>query len=156
MPPSRQPPDTGSIPTLLRGARATYAAAIGAALREAGFADVPRDGAFVLGAIAHGGTPMSEIITRLRISKQAAGQLVDTLVRRGYLVRSPDPDDRRRLTVRLTERGDAAAAVGLAARHHVDAALVAEVGTETVARLREALRALARSDLLIREGTGAP
>ena len=45
---------------------------------------------------------------------QAAGQLVDTLVMRGYLERQTDPDDRRRLVVRLTERGaEAAAGAGL-------------------------------------------
>ena len=43
------------------------------------------------------------------MSKQAAGQLVDTLVLRGYLDRSPDPEDRRRMTVTLTERGAMAA-----------------------------------------------
>ena len=44
----------------------------------------------------------------LGVSKQAAGQLVDTLVLRGYLERSVDPEDRRRLTLTLTERGMAA------------------------------------------------
>jgi DNA-binding MarR family transcriptional regulator len=32
-------------------------------------------------------------------------QVIDILVNRGYLSRSPDPDDRRRISLELTERG---------------------------------------------------
>ena len=49
--------------------------------------------------------PLAEVIRQLGVSKQAAGQLVDSLVVRGYLDRTVDPDDRRRLIVTLTERG---------------------------------------------------
>jgi DNA-binding MarR family transcriptional regulator len=141
-----------NVPTLLRAARATYAAAFRSAHHEAGFVDIPRDGAFVIGSISHGGSPLSEIIARLRISKQAAGQLVETLVLRGYLVRSVDPDDRRRMKVSLTERGTAVATVGRTTLARVDAALVARVGAEYVAHTRATLAALAREDLL--DGSG--
>jgi DNA-binding MarR family transcriptional regulator len=76
------------------------------------------------------------------VSKQAAGQLVDTLVTRGYLDRSPDPEDRRRLTITLTQRGHAAAAVIRAAVQRVDADLVARVGQEYIAHARLVLAAL--------------
>jgi DNA-binding MarR family transcriptional regulator len=76
------------------------------------------------------------------VSKQAAGQLVDTLVTRGYLDRSPDPDDRRRLTVTLTERGHAAATVIRSVIERVDADLAGRVGAEHVARTRATLAAL--------------
>ncbi len=71
--------------------------------------DLPPNGPFVIGAIARSSAPLGAIVRQLGGSKQAAGQLVDTLVIRGYLERSIDPDDRRRLIVRLTTRGEAAA-----------------------------------------------
>jgi DNA-binding MarR family transcriptional regulator len=89
-----------------------------------------------------GGVPLGQLIRELRISKQAAGQLVDTLVTRGYLERAVDPQDRRKLTVTLSERGRAAAAVQAAAREKVDAALMAMVGADDIQRARRTLAAL--------------
>src|SRR4051794_23058524 len=95
--------DEIAMPALLRGARGVYAKALHAALADAGCDGMPRNGAFVVGAIARNGSPLGEIITDLGLSKQRAGQLVDTLVARGYLERAPDPTDRRRMTVNLTD-----------------------------------------------------
>ena len=134
--------DEVAMPALLRAARRTYAAAVRSALAAAGCDDMPRNGSFVVGAIARTGAPLGEIVVWLGASKQAAGQLVDTLVTRGYLDRTVDPDDRRRLTIALTERGQAAAAVVRAAVDGVDAELVARVGAEEVARARATLGAL--------------
>jgi DNA-binding MarR family transcriptional regulator len=97
---------------------------------------------FVIGAIVRTGAPLGEIITWLGVSKQAAGQLVDTLVTRGYLERAVDPDDRRRLTIALTERGQAAAAVVRGAVDGVDAELQRRVGAEQLAVARATLGAL--------------
>jgi DNA-binding MarR family transcriptional regulator len=130
------------IPALLRAARTTYRLAIRDALVAAGCEDMPRNGSFVIGAIARNGSSLSRIIESLGVSKQAAGQLVDALVVRGYLDRAPDPDDRRRLTVRLTGRGETAAAAGRAAVERVDAALAARVGADHVAHTRATLAAL--------------
>ena len=88
--------DEIAFPALLRAARTTYGDAIRAALVEIGCADVPRNGAFVLGAVARHGAPMGDVVRGLGVSKQAGSQVVDTLVVRGYLERTPDPDDRRR------------------------------------------------------------
>src|SRR5262249_30862272 len=117
---------TVALPALLRHARNTYGSAMRRALAEAGYDDVPGNGLYVIGGLALDGadTPLSQLILELRLSKQAAGQLVDTLVNRGYLDRAPDKEDRRKLTVSLTERGRAAAAVQAAAREKVDAELL--------------------------------
>jgi DNA-binding MarR family transcriptional regulator len=141
-PAAADPDQAPVIPALLRAARTTYGAAIRAAQAEVGCDDVPRNGAYVIGAIARGGSPLSDIIKALGVSKQAAGQLVDTLVARGYLDRSPDPEDRRRLTVTLTERGYAAAAAGRSAVEQIDARLTERVGADSVMHLRVALLAL--------------
>jgi len=131
-----------AFPALLRAARQTYGSAVRAALADAGCDDMPRDGSYVIAAISRTGAPLSRVISGLGVSKQAAGQLVDTLVTRGYLDRDTDPDDRRRLTISLTERGQAAAAVIRAAVGQVDADLIRRVGPERVAHARAALAAL--------------
>ncbi|MGA3147911.1 MAG: MarR family transcriptional regulator [Acidimicrobiales bacterium] len=135
-----------SLPALLRVARRTYGSAIGQALAELEFGDLPRNGAFVVGGIARSGAPLSEIIEHLGVSKQAAGQLVDTLVTRGYLDRAVDDRDRRRLTVTLTERGRDAAAAIRSAVDRVDARLLEKVGDRSVAHTRAALVALIEID----------
>src|SRR3954466_11031173 len=101
-----------SIPALLRHARDTYGKAMRAALAREGYDDIPANGLYVIGGLGmdDGGVPIRQLVSQLRISKQAAGQLVDTLVLRGYINRDPDEKDRRQLIVTLTERGRAAAA----------------------------------------------
>lgn len=132
------------LPALLRHARNTYGVAMRRALDEAGYDDVPKNGLYVIGGLAMGagGVPLGQLIRELRISKQAAGQLVDTLVTRGYLERAVDPEDRRKLTVTLSERGRAAAAAQAVAREKVDAALAAIVGADDIQCTRRALAAL--------------
>ena len=133
-----------SLPALLRHGRSTYGAAMRKALAENGYDDIPGNGLYVVGGLAleREDIPLGQLIKELRISKQAAGQLVDTLVTRGYLERAIDQEDRRKLTVRLTERGKAAAAVQRAAREKVDGELIARVGKEDVDRTRRTLAAL--------------
>jgi DNA-binding MarR family transcriptional regulator len=144
--------ESGVLPTLLRGARATYSRDVKAALVEAGCDDVPRNGAFVLGAISRTGSPLGQIIDWLGISKQAAGQLVDSLVTRGYLLRAPDPDDRRRLSLTLTERGEHAAAAAHQAGAQIETALVNLVGVDDLRITRATLSVLASLGL----GEGVP
>lgn len=134
--------DTIALPALMRMARMPYGVAIRAAVSEAGAQDLPRNGAFVLGAIARGGMPLSAVIDGLGVSKQAGGALVDTLVSRGYLDRTPDPDDRRRVRVGLTARGQAIAGLIRAAIEDVDRTLLARVGADYIAHTRATLMAL--------------
>jgi DNA-binding MarR family transcriptional regulator len=131
-------------PALLRHARNTYGVAMRRALAEAGYDDVPRNGLYVIGGLqlGAGDVPLGQLVRELRISKQSAGQLVDTLVARGYLERSVDAEDRRKLNITLTERGRAAASVQAAARARIDRELLEQVGDEDVAAMRRGLAAL--------------
>jgi DNA-binding MarR family transcriptional regulator len=133
-----------ALPALLRHARTTYGKAMRGALEDAGCDDVPANGMYVIGGLALGaeGVPIRQLVRELGVTKQAAGQLVDTLVARGYLVRTPDEADRRQLIVTLTERGRAAAETQAAARAGIDAELAARVGAADVAACRRALAAL--------------
>jgi DNA-binding MarR family transcriptional regulator len=127
------------LTALLRGARAVFAAEIRRALAEGGYDDLPPNGPYVIGGMARTSAPLGDVIVQLGVSKQAAGQLVDVLVVRGYLDRSVDPGDRRRLVVRLTERGAAAADAIRAAADSLEAKMDAELGTGQVRAFREVL-----------------
>lgn len=122
----------------------TYGTAMRQSLAQADYEDIPRNGLYLIGGLALGAgdVPLARLVRDLGISKQSAGQLVDTLVTRGYLERHVDPDDRRRLNVTLTERGLDAARVQTEARERIDAALCERIGAERVQHLRQALAAL--------------
>ncbi|HEY1788688.1 MAG TPA: MarR family transcriptional regulator [Verrucomicrobiae bacterium] len=132
------------LPALLRHARVTYGLAMHRALSEAGYDDVPKNGMYIIGgmALGTGEVPLGQLIKELRVSKQAAGQLVDTLVLRGYLKRGEDPEDRRKSNITLTERGRAAAAIQASAREKIDIQLNERVGNEDILRTRRTLAAL--------------
>jgi len=132
-----------SIPALMRAARGSYAQVIGARLAAAGFDDLPRNGPFVLGALANWGGSASDMTRALGVTKQAASQLIDTLVLRGYLTREVNPSDRRRMAIDLTDRGRAAAAVVRGAVGEVDAQLAEMISPAELAGLRAGLAALA-------------
>lgn len=142
-------PDDANIPALLRAARGSYAHAIAAFLDAAGCDDLPQNGPFVLGGMARRQASAVDMIRGLGVTRQAASQLIDTLVVRGYLTREVNPADRRRLNIELTDRGRAAAAATLAAIARVDAELAATITPGELAGLRAGLLALAK----IRERT---
>jgi DNA-binding MarR family transcriptional regulator len=135
-------PDEVIIPALLRAARGSYGHAIRAHLAAAGFDDLPRNGAYVLGGTVNHGGSASGLVRELGVSKQAASQLIDTLVVRGYLQREVDPDDRRRVTIDATERGRAAAAAVRAGVQQIEAQLAAAISPAQLAGMRAGLTAL--------------
>jgi DNA-binding MarR family transcriptional regulator len=114
------------------------------ALAEAGYNDLPKNGLYVIGGLALGAgdAPLGALIRELRISKQAAGQLVDIMVSRGYLQRTIDERDRRKLTVTLTDRGRDAARTQAVARKTIDTELIARVGDSDLNTARRVLAKL--------------
>jgi DNA-binding MarR family transcriptional regulator len=131
------------LPALLRAARGAYGDAVRAHLAAGGFDDLPRNGPYVLGGMASRGRTPADLVRELRVSKQAASQLIDALVLGGYLHRAVDEDDRRRLEIALTERGRAAAAAVRSGVEEVDAELAARVSADDLRGLMVSLAALA-------------
>jgi DNA-binding MarR family transcriptional regulator len=158
--PLEQSPEAGEeevvIPALLRAARGSYAQAITASLAAAGFDDLPRNGAYVLGGMANRGMSPTELILGLDVTKQAASQLIDTLVLRGYLTREVNPDDRRRLLIDLTERGRHAAAAIRSGVDAIDRALGEMLSPAEMAGLRAGLLALAEIKERLRAASSSP
>lgn len=127
------------MPVLLREARDAYTTAIRRRLAAAGHDDMPRAGARVIGRIAQGGVTVQEVGGAYGASRQAASQLVESLVVTGYVTRVEDPTDRRRMNVALTDRGQDAAEQISDAVEEVNAQLETLC---TAKQLREAKRVL--------------
>lgn len=143
------------LPKLMREARNVYRHAVIAALGGVACDDVPRNGAIVLADLNEGRSDpkfssQADVVTSLGLSKQAASQLIDTLVLRQYLERRNDPVDRRRMEVRLTDRGRTAAAAIRTAIDDIEATLAQLISAPELRALRVGLAAYrtirARSD----------
>ena len=76
---------------------------------------------------------------RLEVTQQAVSKSVADLERRGYVTRTPDPDDARARRVALTERGDAAIAGGRRHRDAIGAELAERLGPRRVEGARRLL-----------------
>jgi DNA-binding MarR family transcriptional regulator len=92
--------------------------------------------------MANRGAPAGDLVRQLGVTKQAASQLVDVLVLRGYLERRENAEDRRRLDILLTDRGRAAAAAVRAGVKSVDEELERRLSAADLAGLRAGLVAL--------------
>jgi DNA-binding MarR family transcriptional regulator len=134
-----------ALPVLLGAGRMTYGRAIRAGYAEAGCDDIPKLGPRLLGGIRRNGGSVGsagDVARDFGISKQAASKLIDTLVIRGYVERGTDPEDRRRLTLELTDRGREAADISWVATDRIDRELEQAVGAEAVAQVRETVATL--------------
>lgn len=60
---------------------------------------------FAFTRLAPDGATVTELAAHLGVTKQAASQLVDEIVRKGYAERRPHPGDARARLVVLTEQG---------------------------------------------------
>jgi DNA-binding MarR family transcriptional regulator len=131
-----------ATPTLMRSARGVYAQAIRAQLQLIGVDELPANGAFILAGIDASGGPRQDLPAELGVTKQAVSQVIDILVNRGYLTRNPDPGDRRRVVLELTDLGQEAVDAVRCGIEAVDRRLAERVSAEQVDAMRSALIAL--------------
>ena len=89
------------------------------------------------------GARATDLATRMRITKQALGQLATQLADRGYLDLVADPDDGRAKLIRCTPRGTGAQQALRAAAVALEDRWRAEVGEARYAVFREVLAELA-------------
>jgi DNA-binding MarR family transcriptional regulator len=114
------------------------------ALTEAGITDLPRHGAFILAGVDGAGGPRTDLPRELGVTKQAVSNAIESLVVGGYVERGSDPDDRRRLTLELTERGQAAVDAVRRGVDAVDDELRRRIGADPTESMRAGLVALAQ------------
>jgi DNA-binding MarR family transcriptional regulator len=86
-----------------------------------------------------GGTRITELAERTRMTKQAVGELVRYLAGCGYVEVAADPADRRARVVTLTDRGWSAIDTGERVIDGFDRWLSDAIGDVAVAQLRDAL-----------------
>ncbi|WP_307619804.1 MarR family winged helix-turn-helix transcriptional regulator [Streptomyces sp. V3I7] len=93
--------------------------------------------------LAPDGATVTELAGHLGVTKQAASQLVDEIVRKGYAERRPHPEDARARLVVLTERGWACTRAAEEAAAEVVGAWGVILGEDSVRVLRECLEGIA-------------
>ncbi|WP_374525219.1 MarR family winged helix-turn-helix transcriptional regulator [Sphingopyxis sp.] len=76
-----------------------------ARLRDRGWPEVSRPQSMVMTNIVSGIVRPSDIARNLGISRQAIHSTINQMVALGVVALEPDPDDRRRMIVSLTEAG---------------------------------------------------
>ncbi|MCB5910038.1 MarR family winged helix-turn-helix transcriptional regulator [Streptomyces pinistramenti] len=81
---------------------------IHAQVSRQGFEDLRPAHGFAFARISFGGATTADLAEHLGVTKQAAAQLVEELVRKGYVVRRPHPRDARARLLELTDEGWAA------------------------------------------------
>ena len=111
----------------------------------AGFPQRPAHSAVMAHIDIEGGTRLTTIAARANITPQAVGELVDDLERLGYVVRRPDPDDRRAKRIVLTERGHASVAAALSTIATLEAELQGLLGSTALAQLHDVLGRIAKA-----------
>lgn len=81
----------------------------------------------------------SQISERTVKSSATTTSTLDTLERRGFIRRTPNPNDRRSLLIEITEDGRTATDKALPIVHHCEAELLDGVANEDLQSLRDAL-----------------
>jgi DNA-binding MarR family transcriptional regulator len=102
-------PDRFATAALLLGAATQLVDGIQAGVFERGFTDVRPSHGFAFVRISRGDATMVDVANHLGISKQAASQMVELLVQRGYVDRTQHPTDARSSVLSLTVKGWACA-----------------------------------------------
>jgi DNA-binding MarR family transcriptional regulator len=103
----------------------------------------------VLAHLSAGSLTLSALAKKRRVSLQSMSELVQTLVERGWIMRTPDPSDRRQSLLGLTDEGRAHYERAHAQTLERLAPLMVQLKPEELAAVRMALPALRR--VLIQE-----
>jgi DNA-binding MarR family transcriptional regulator len=97
--------DSRALPALLLALSGELVAGIQAGGAARGFDDIRPAHGFAFVRLAPDGATVGELADHLGVTKQAASQLVEELVRKGYVERRPHPTDARARLIVLSERG---------------------------------------------------
>ncbi|MCA2211504.1 MarR family winged helix-turn-helix transcriptional regulator [Jidongwangia harbinensis] len=83
-----------------------------------------------------------QVAQRLGIDRTTMVAILDVLERQGLVARRPDPEDRRRNIVELTDQGVRTCAAAEAAYRETESAFLAVLGPRAADQFRRTLRAL--------------
>jgi DNA-binding MarR family transcriptional regulator len=116
-----------------------------ARLAERGHAAVRTAHGAVFQYLDDSGTTVSLLAERARMTKQAMAELVAYLESHGYVVRVPDPADRRAKLVLPTDRGKEVVRIAQAVVPEVEEWVGTVLGDDRAGRLRADLETLHRA-----------
>ncbi len=131
---------------LLGLAYQTFVDHLNASLAEHGFTDIRPAFGYVFRALAEQPLTSGQLASRLGITAQGAGKLVDQMVDAGYVARRLDTTDRRTKWLDLTERGRAALTTAHQIHQDLERQLAADVGAAPVGTLRDVLLHLVEAE----------
>ena len=127
------------LPALLQQVKHTAIEKMFVRMADAGFGDVREGHGCVFGFIDfEHGSRLTDLAERAGLTKQAVGEAVAELERKGYIERLPDPDDGRAKIIKLTERGREAYVTGRRLFAEVEREWAEQLGPDLVRGLREA------------------
>jgi DNA-binding MarR family transcriptional regulator len=130
---------TRPLPALLLEVKMAAARKVLARAAAAGYPDIREGHGCVFGFIdVENGSRLTELAEAAGLTKQAVGEAVTELERRGYLTRAPDPSDRRAKLIKLTDRGVDAYWTARRLFAEVEREWAEELGEDLIATLREA------------------
>ncbi|MEU4216958.1 MarR family transcriptional regulator [Actinoplanes sp. NPDC026623] len=135
--------DLLDLPVLLLSAARALVDGIDAGVRARGFADLRPAHGFAFARLAGGGATVGQLAEHLGVTKQAASQMTEELVTKGYVTRRPHPDDARARLVVLTPKGWACTRAADEAAAEVLGPWADALGAQRVAALRADLSRLA-------------
>jgi DNA-binding MarR family transcriptional regulator len=132
-----------SLAVALLAASRALVDGVSSGVRGRGFTDVRPAHGFAFTRLAPDGATISELAEHLDVTRQAAAQLADELVAKGYVVRRPHPDDARARLIVLTEKGWACTRAAEAAIAETVARWQAALGEGRLRDLADDLAAVA-------------
>ena len=136
--------DAMALAALLLGASSALVDGIHAGVTARGFDDLRPAHGFAFARLAPGGATVSELADHLGVTRQAASQLADELIQKGYVERRPHPGDRRARLIVLTEQGWACTRAAEEAAAETIRPWAALLGEERLRALRDALALIGR------------
>jgi len=89
-----------------------------------------------------GGQPMGHLADALALGLPTVSKLVDRMVNEALLYRVPDPDDRRRVRIFISEKGKALLATQSELVREYETRVEGDMGSEEMRRLREMIEQL--------------
>ena len=116
---------------------------------SAGFPQRPAHSSVFAHIDVESGTRLSTLAGRANITPQAMGELVDDLEQLEYIVRRPDPDDRRAKRIMLTNRGRACVAAAQRTIARIESELETLLGRRHLEVVQRALQRIIAEDDLV-------
>ena len=113
-----------------------------AELAARGYEEIRPAQEFALQAILSGADNASDLGRRMSVSKQAAAKTIAALEQHAYVAREPDPADKRRMRLYVTDHGRAMLREGEKIFDELRGQWERQVGAETLAQLERTLRQL--------------